>query len=133
MKYLALFFFSTVVLSFLGCNQKVSQDGLTHLNPKEFQSLIELEEVQLIDVRKPEEFIEGHIPNAININYYSDDFVSSIDKLDKKKPVYIYCRSGQRSANSASQFKEAGFTQIYNLEGGILKWQSDSLPLNNTN
>lgn len=133
MKYLVLFFYTLVISSFLGCNQIVHQDGLKHLNPKEFQSLIVLEEVQLIDVRKPEEFSEGHIPNAINIDYFSDDFVSSIDMLDTKKPVYIYCRSGKRSGKSVTHFKEIGFSEIYNLEGGILNWQSDSLPLHNTN
>lgn len=133
MKYVVLFFYTLVITSFLGCNQMVSQDGLTHLSPKEFQSLIELEDVQLIDVRKPEEFSEGHIPNAINIDYLSDDFISLIDKLDTQKPVYIYCRSGKRSGKSVIQFKDIGFTEIYNLEGGILNWQSNSLSLHNTN
>ena len=133
MKYLGLFFYTIVISSLLGCNKIGSQDGFTHLSPKEFQSLIVLEDVQLIDVRKPEEFIDGHISNAINIDYFSDDFVSTIDKLDTQKPVYIYCRSGKRSVKSVTHFKELGFTQIYNLEGGILNWQSDGFPLHNTN
>ena len=122
-------FYTMLILSFLGCNQIGSQDSLTDVSPKEFQSVMEDGDVQLIDVRKPEEFIDGHIANAINIDYYSDDFVTLINGLDKKSPVYIYCRSGKRSGSSVSLFKEAGFTEIYNLKGGILSWKSDGLPV----
>ena len=93
MKYLSFLFYTILVGCFLGCNQTVSQEGLTHVDSKEFQLLIEREDVQLIDVRKPEEFSQGHIPNAINIDYLSDDFVASINKLNPQKPVYIYCHS----------------------------------------
>ena len=132
MKCFSFIFGAIFFTSVFGCNQVKSQEGLTHLNPEEFQFQIGQEGVQLIDVRKPEEVNSGYIPNAINMNYFSDNFVSSIKKLDTLKPVYIYCRSGKRSVNSVKHFKEAGFTQIYNLEGGILNWQSDGLPLHNT-
>lgn len=133
MKNYYLYLFSVLGLVFLSCNQMKSQEGLTNLGPKQFQTLIGNDSVQLIDVRTPKEFVEGHINHALNIDYFSEDFSAMINKLNKENPVYIYCRSGKRSGNSVALFKKAGFTQIYNLEGGILGWQSDSLPLRNTN
>ena len=106
-----------------------SQDGLTNLGPEQFQSHITNDSTQIIDVRTPKEFLEGHIKYALNIDYYSEDFSSTIRKLDTLKPVYIYCRSGKRSSNSATLFQKAGFAQIYNLEGGILGWKSSDLPV----
>lgn len=127
--YGRLFFYISVVLLFFSCNQKLPQEGLTHVNPKEFQSLISNENVQLIDVRTEKEYIEGHIPGAINMDYFSTDFSEQISKLNKENPIFIYCRSGKRSLKSAIKFKEIGYVQIYNLEGGILDWKSYDLPI----
>ncbi|MDG1729681.1 MAG: rhodanese-like domain-containing protein [Algibacter sp.] len=121
-----LFLYTLLLVSITGCNQMKPQEGFTNVKPKLFNDLI-VNNVQLIDVRTPEEYIENHIPNAININYFSDDFIADITKLDTTKPIYIYCRSGKRSKKSVIPFKEVGFTQIYNLEGGILNWTSKGL------
>jgi rhodanese-related sulfurtransferase len=79
---------------------------------------------QLVDVRTPEEFNEGKIENAQNIDFYANDFKSKIEALDKSKPVFIYCRSGGRSAKAANIFKEAGFKEIYDLQGGYMNYSS---------
>jgi len=85
--------------------------------------------MQLVDVRTPNEYKSGHITNAININYYDQDFSAQISKLNKSKPIYVYCRSGVRSKYSSQILKKLGFKKIYNLKGGILNWNANKLPL----
>lgn len=91
------------------------------------KNLSENSEVQLIDVRTPDEFNSGHIANALNINIYDSNFDEQISKLDKDKPVMVYCRSGGRSATAADKFKEKGFKNISDLEGGITAWMANDL------
>ena len=79
---------------------------------------------QLIDVRTPEEYGQGHIDGAVNINFYDDDFAQQLEqKLNKEQPVMLYCRSGSRSAQSAEQLKALGFKEVYDLEGGFMAWK----------
>jgi len=82
----------------------------------------------LIDVRTPEEFAEGHIEEAINIDFRSENFRDEINKLDKDKTYLIYCRSGRRSADALDMMKELNFTRIYHMNGGILEWTEEELP-----
>ena len=81
------------------------------------------EDVQLVDVRTPEEYNEERIANSQNIDYNSPTFDEDIAKLDKAKPVILYCKGGGRSAKCAKKLKDAGFQKIYDLEGGISKWK----------
>ena len=78
--------------------------------------------VQLVDVRTPAEFEEGHIKNALLIDYYNEDFRKNILKLDRDRPIYLYCRSGNRSGKATLILKELGFTEIIDLGGGYLDW-----------
>ncbi len=80
---------------------------------------------QLVDVRTPQEFAEGHLQNALNVNYNANDFAEQIAKLDKTKAVYVYCRSGGRSGSAVRQMQEMGFKEIYNMDGGILSWKGE--------
>ena len=82
---------------------------------------------QLLDVRTPEEFSAEHIDNATNVNWNSDDFVTKASKYDITKPVFVYCKVGGRSAQAANKLAEMGFKEIYNLEGGILKWNATGM------
>lgn len=82
---------------------------------------------QILDVRTPEEFALEHLDNAININWLGTDFVSNTKKLDKSKPIFVYCKSGGRSEKATAKLEELGFTTIYELQGGILKWNSAGL------
>jgi len=82
----------------------------------------------IIDVRTPEEFADGHVVNAINIDFRSESFRNEIDNLDKNKTYLIYCRSGRRSAEALSIMKELNFTKIYHMSGGILEWTAEGLP-----
>lgn len=78
----------------------------------------------IVDVRTPEEFADGALPKAINISVTSLDFPFQINKLDKEKPVMIYCKAGSRSARAAVAMKALGFNTIYELEGGYTAWQA---------
>jgi len=82
------------------------------------------DKAQLLDVRTPEEFSSGHIENATNVNWNGDDFVAKAEKYDKSKPVFVYCKVGGRSAQAADKLAELGFKEIYNLDGGIMKWNA---------
>lgn len=80
----------------------------------------------ILDVRTEEEVERGYIPNAINIDIYQgQDFIDEVEKLDKAKNYYVYCRSGKRSAQACSIMKELGFANTYNLLGGFLEWEGD--------
>ena len=71
----------------------------------------------LVDVRTPEEYNAGHLQYSKNIDYKNEDFKNQIVKLDKTKPVYLYCRSGNRSGKSADILKKSGYTTVYNIGG----------------
>ncbi|TAH43892.1 MAG: rhodanese-like domain-containing protein [Bacteroidetes bacterium] len=90
---------------------------------QEFKKLVDAKEGVLLDVRTPEEFNEGHIPGAINIDFRSENFKAELEKLDKTKTYEVYCRSGKRSSSSAEIMEGMGFKKVINLSGGILGWQ----------
>ncbi len=77
---------------------------------------------QLIDVRTPVEFMEGHIDNAKNIDVKSIEFLDQINLLSKEDTLLIYCRSGRRSAKASHLMDSLGFKKIYDLRGGYLNW-----------
>ena len=93
------------------------------LDSAQYQEVISKNQVIIIDVRTPGEYKEGHIKNAQNINVQSNDFREKMQYFDKEKPIYIYCRSGGRSASAGKILEEMGFTEIYDLKGGILSWK----------
>ncbi len=83
----------------------------------------ELSKAVLLDVRTPEEFREGHIANAININWFDEDFIDQADKaLPKDQTIYLYCRSGRRSGLAAEKLIALGYV-VMNLEGGYQAYQ----------
>lgn len=80
-------------------------------------------DVQLVDVRTEKEYNNGYIDDAININVLNlDNFKKEISKLDKKKPIYIYCHSGGRSNKASKVLEELGFLEIYDFSGGWSTW-----------
>ena len=92
------------------------------LSSEEFKSKILNKKVQLIDVRTSREYNAGHIKGAKNIDFYSGKFKTEFNKLNKDKPLYIYCRTGSRSRHAANKLVEMGFNEIYDLKGGIVRW-----------
>ena len=124
-------------ISFLSCAQNSKSSNVSETieinNVKEVIAVISPEEfnknlgdIQLVDVRTPKEFSEGHLKNAVNIDFFDASFMEDMGKLDKNKELYIYCRSGNRSGKASKKLKAAGFTKVYDLEGGIIKWNKNN-------
>ena len=105
------------------------QSEVKIVTPEEMQTLLELEDVQLVDVRTPDEYKEGYIAHSQNIDFNSPTFDDDITKLDKTKPVILYCKSGSRSAKCSKKLIDAGFVKIYDLDGGISKWKHEGLAI----
>jgi len=100
-----------------------SRDKIVILERAKYADAILLGNVQLVDVRTPKEYNDGHIRNSINIDYYNTpEFLEFFKKLDMEKPLYIYCRSGARSLKAAQRLVNMGFNKIYDLKGGFMRW-----------
>ena len=109
-------------LAGLFCWNCQAQPSFESLDNEGFTEVLRDTTVQLVDVRTPEEYAEGHIPDALNINVMSEDFLKvAIASLDKKRTVAVYCRSGRRSKTAAGQLVNEGF-KVVELEGGFLGW-----------
>ena len=121
MRFRCIFF---MVVSFLGCKNN-DQNLVQLITFDEFETVSKINGVQLIDVRTPEEYSDGHILNSKNIDFLDENFELYIQKLDKKSPVIVYCQSGGRSAKSALKLLSNSFVKIYDLDGGFSKWLSE--------
>lgn len=112
----------TLISTLVACNAQ-QKDNIEILSATEFKKAVTNKEVQLVDVRTPEEFKEGEIDDALNIDFLQNEsFTTQFEKLDKEEPVYIYCRSGNRSGKAANQLQKMGFKEIYDLEGGYMNY-----------
>lgn len=98
-----------------------------NLSQENWVSQFEADENAIIlDVRTKDECDDGIIPNAINIDIHmGQDFINAIEKLDKNKNYYVYCRSGMRSAKACEIMNQLGFENAYNLAGGIIEWEGE--------
>jgi thioredoxin len=128
-------FLSAVVL-LIACQNSNSQSA--HKNngtPQQvdaatFSQFIESKkDAQLIDVRTPGEFQGGYINGAMNLDINGADYSRQVSALDKTKPVLVYCLSGGRSATAARGLRQNGFSEVIELQGGIMAWNRSSLPL----
>lgn len=104
---------------------------LETVSPIEASSIIEAGPADLIvlDVRTPEEVAEGHLADAVNLDFYATDFENQLDALDKDAPYVLYCRSGNRSGSTIDLMKDLGFTDVHEVDGGILSWLEAGLPI----
>lgn len=107
-----------LAMAFVGCQAQSNQ-----LTADQFEAkLTAIKEKQVLDVRTAEEFAGGHLSGAKQIDFYKDDFKANLAKLDKNKPVFVYCAGGVRSGSAAKILSDMGFKQIYDLKGGIRAW-----------
>jgi thioredoxin 1 len=114
-----------LVFAFVAC----SQSAEFKMNADQFeQKLKATADAQLIDVRTPDEFRKNHIEGALNLNISSREFENQAKTLDKTKPVMVYCLSGGRSASAAQYLRKQGFTQVYELTGGMIEWNAKKKP-----
>ena len=114
------------VLLLAGCS---TSSTATDLSVSEFSSKVTEAAVITLDVRTPGEFSEGHIEGALLIDFQSGNFENEIASLDKTKTYAVYCRSGNRSGQAVKVMSDAGFSNLYNLNGGVIDWANAGLPL----
>ena len=106
--------------SLFSCQQK---GGFQSMSVSEFDALLRKGNIQLVDVRTPEEYADGHLANSTNIDVKNAAFLENAEgKLSKDIPVAVYCRSGQRSKMAAGILIKNGYT-VYDLNDGIMGWQ----------
>lgn len=107
-----------------------SQSEVEILEPQAFIERVKADTSAIIlDVRQPEEFAEGHLAQAINLDWLNQTvFINGLAKLNKQKTYYVYCRSGRRSQAAAGKLKAEGF-QVIDLKGGYLHWVELGLPI----
>lgn len=122
--FFTLFFTSFL---FVCCNAQTTT-AIKTIDAKSYaEKISSTQNPQIIDVRTPEEFETGHLDKAVNINWFDTNFASKFASYDKTKPVFVYCKVGGRSLKAANKLAEMGFTNIYDLQGGILKWDAEGL------
>lgn len=117
------------IFLFNGCaQQKVAKSEL--LLAPDFKTKIEATtNKQIVDVRTADEFASGSIDGAINIDFNSNSFETEIQKLDKTKAIFVYCKAGGRSQGAAEVFKRNGFKTVFDLKGGIMSWENNNFPI----
>lgn len=126
---------STMILScpFIGAAaENTPSPEVRSVSAQTFNREISDNDVEIVDVRTPEEYAEGYIGGAINIDVQSPDFPKEAAMaLDRTKTIYVYCRSGKRSLKAAEELMKLGY-KVVNLKGGIMEWTGDELPVVNT-
>jgi len=122
-KLFAVLAVSTFLLT--GCGSEAN----TNLGAHDFQAKTHQAGVVTLDVRTPGEFVSGHLVNALNIDVEGSQFDAEVGKLDKQATYAVYCRSGRRSQVAIDRMKDAGFTNLVNLNAGVQEWAAAGLPL----
>lgn len=112
----------TILVSFTTFSQQLTTDA--------FEKGIAGKNSQLLDVRTTEEYKSGHIAHALQANWKNqEEFRSRTQYIDKTKPVYVYCAAGSRSQAAAQWLRSNGYTDVYELTGGFIKWKADNKPV----
>jgi rhodanese-related sulfurtransferase len=132
-KISLIFLFLVIVISLpvMSCNTSLDE-GFMNKTTAECNTLIQ-ENIDnpdfiILDVRTPAEYAGGHIENAVNLDYYEDDFEATLNTWDKSKTYLIYCRTASRSAAVMKIMQRLEFTDVYNMLGGINAWTNAGLP-----
>jgi phage shock protein E len=124
-SFFAGIYFTKVTTCGAACDKQ-----LQTVSAQEFSKLLSDPSVQVIDVRTPAEYSEGHMEGAVNSDFRNTvQFTRYIDSLDKTKRYLVYCRSGVRAGEAMQLMEEKGFTHVTNLSGGILAWQAEGYSL----
>lgn len=130
--------FTLLLIVFMGTSTILADNQINdnHQNmevvsPAVFQQKLHVDDnAYLLDVRKPEEYAQGHLDGAHLINWLDrENFQQAAKLLDKSKTIYLYCRSGRRSNEAASYLAAQGY-KVVDMQGGILAWEKDGLPIN---
>ena len=125
MKTALFILLSLCLTGSVGWSQSVPQN----LNVQSFNETMRRTPVRtVLDVRTAQEVTGGTLPGAVNIDFFAPDFAGQSGRLDKTKPVFVYCAVGGRSSKAAQQLQQAGFKTIYNLLDGMQAWQQAGYP-----
>lgn len=101
------------------------QQDVISISAKEVQEIVQTDhDYTIVDVRTPEEYSDGTLPGAINIDVKSEDFEKQIEQLDKNESYILHCRSGKRSRMAYVKMEQAGFKHIINMDGGYLEYSA---------
>lgn len=117
------------LITSLDCNTKVGNEAIqnpviTEVSVNQAKSLInKTKGLIILDVRTPEETAQGIIQGAIIIDIARNDFKTKVQKLDKSKPILVYCKGGGRSSTATEIMEELGFKKLYNLTDGYDEWK----------
>lgn len=130
MNHWLLFLALVVILALFGMSIiRARLLGFNEVKPAEAVQLMNRTDLAIVDVREPNEYLDGHLNQALNIPVGDlDSRMSELETL-KQRALLVYCRTGQRAARAAAKLKRQGFTTVYKLDGGVLAWQSANLPL----
>lgn len=124
-----ILFAAILSLSLTSCT---AQEGVT-FSPAKADSLIKAHQGDsnfvLLDIRTPQEHGMGHIPGSKLLDFYGSNFETELGKLPRNAPVFLYCRSGNRSGQALRTMQSMGFTDVRHLAGGVISWQAEARPL----
>lgn len=124
-----------LLITLYSCGNKATSDNATNqmvletISVNDFEAKLNAGDVQLLDVRTAEEFAQGHLKGAKNVDVNSSNFDTEVSSLDKTKSLLVYCLSGGRSSAAANRLSEMGFVQVFNMDGGIMSWEASGKPL----
>ncbi len=131
--YLLIFFSSWLLNACSQANNPAQTSEVKPLlelvGPTEFNIKMKNNLGVLIDIRTSSEQKKGIIPGALLMDFFSDNFETAINKMDKTKTYYIYCASGGRSSEASELMLKNGFMHVVDLDGGIKKWKEANLPI----
>lgn len=113
------------------CSSGTDTASIELVSPEQAAEVIEdaPDGLVVLDIRTPEEYNEVRLDGAINVDYYATDFADQLDTLDKNNPYVMYCRSGNRSSDAVETMKDLGFTEVYEIDGGIVNWYEAGFPV----
>lgn len=127
---LALVVFFTTACNSQSTDQNQGTKVVTEVTVSELKTQVDQKTaITILDVRTDGEVAEGKIKDAVHINLYASDFDQKVNKLDKNKPVYVYCKVGGRSAAACKKMQKMGFSKVINVDGGIMGWKAKGYPL----
>lgn len=112
-------------------SDQVTSSGIRLVSPDE-AAQIQADppaDLVILDVRTAEEFQEGHLEDAVMLDFYREDFAQELAQLDPDQPYLLYCRSGNRSGQTATIMEQLGFADVADIDGGIVAWGEASLPV----
>jgi len=112
-----------------GCSSAAEKDTYQNIESKEAYELIQNQNPLILDVRTPGEYVSGHIKDAvlIPVQVLATEYIKIIDH--REKPIFLYCRSGNRSVTASTILIKNGFKKLYNLKGGINDWVKKGYPI----